>query len=654
MATSLSWTNTLITDKIEDKKFASMLELENENTLTIDVIIPHVFNLYKDIQNKRVMILKAGTGSGKSSTFPYHLWKYFDLNHGSLLVAQPRRNTNQANSTFVASIYGLTMGKEIGYRHGVGAVMPSEPWNILYITHQIINNLILSNSVEKFTSKYPVVILDEMHESSSEIDLIYFLVRDFIKKGCKSLFIFTSATLNEKKIAKYFDISVNIFPLFIHVKGNDENMKVNMFTPDDNDRDIIRYLKNALEKTFIFGKYSKNLETISRMNENNVPLIDTVIFCPTQMFINNFMKIVTEMFKEEINNKNIIVISYKSADSTYNTVNEKIYQKMNDDYERTTSLIVIGTTVLETGITVRRLNTVIDTCLKNDKIELVVGGFSKMIVQPISESELLQRRGRAGRVGEGNYYSFYSEKSISFINEHEEIPGAKYPIPKTFTTKDFALNIILMYYQTMAINQLYKDGIGEYLQDMPFDKLLELSKKIKPLYVEFDMINTVPFDIYIESFNYLFKHNLLNSNFSLSVNGLISKYFDNKIVMISLLIKYLLQKINPIDIVWILSLLDKYENFDFKFVMGISRQIQTKTLIEALKNIVKKNLKFEPLIEKDYEIININVWGDIQKNFIDVFSTVYSFVNRFNFMQNNLFPSYFKGEIDILDIDFTF
>jgi hypothetical protein len=327
---------------------------------------------------------------------------------------------------------------------------------------------------------------------------------------------------------------------------------------------------------------------------------------------------------------------------------------MNEDYDRTTSLIVIGTNVLETGVTIRRLNTVIDTCLKNDRIELIIGNFSKTIVQPISESELLQRRGRAGRVGEGNYYSFYSEKSISFISEHEDIPGAKYPIPKTFITKDFALNIILMYYQTIAINQLHEDGIGEYLQKMSFDKVLELSKKIKPFYIEFDMINNIPFDIYVESFNYLFKHHLLNPDFSLSVNGLIAKYFDNKIVMISLLIKYLLQKINPIDIIWILSLLDKYENFDFKFILGINKQTPTNTLIESLKNIVKKNLKFEPLTEKDHEIIDIYVWDNIQKNFIDVFSMVYNFVNRFNFMQNNLFPSYFKGEIETLEIDFTF
>lgn len=654
MTTSLTWTNTLITKNIEDKRLASMLELENENTLTIDVIMPHIFNFYKDINNSRIMILKAGTGSGKSSTFPYNIWKYFKLRFGSILVAQPRRNTTQSNSTFVAKLNNLTMGKEIGYQNGINRLKPEDPYNMLYITHQIINNIILSSNFENFTSKYPIVLLDEMHESSYEVDLIYFLVKNLINKGCKSLFIFTSATLNEEKIASYFNVKTNIFPLFIHVKGNDENMKVNMFSPKDDDRDIINYIRSALEKTFIFGRFSKNLEKISRKNDDNTPLIDTVIFCPSFQFINNFIKIITELFKNDIDDKNIVIISYNADDGTYNTINEKIYKKMNDDYERISSLIVVGTNVLETGVTIRRLNTVIDTCLKNDRINPIVGNINNVIVQPISESELLQRKGRAGRVGEGNYYSFYTEKSLLYISNHDEIPGMKYPIPKTFITNDFAMNIILTYYQKLSMIQLNKDGIGEKIHDISFDKIIELGKLIKPIYIDFKMINPIPFDIYIESYNYLFKYNLLNIDFSLSINGLISDYFNNKIIMTSLIIKYLIQGVNSLDIIWILSLLDKYENFELKFIKGIPRNMPLNKLIVSLKNLVQKDLNFEKFEDNDFQVIGVFTWDIIQKNFIDVFITVYNFINKFNYIQNNYIKSYFNNEIDELKINFDF
>jgi late competence protein required for DNA uptake (superfamily II DNA/RNA helicase) len=651
MSTSLTWKETLITDYLEDKNFAELLLLENESVTSINIIVPHILQKYEKITGNfdNVLIFKAGTGSGKSSTLPFNIYKKFNLNYGTIIVAQPRILTTQQNSSFVAKINGLTMGKEIGYKNGANEILPTDKFNILYVTHQIINNLMFSISPEKFTKKYPVVILDEIHESSSEITLVYFLVKEFIKKGCKSLFIFTSATLNEITIASYFNINFRNFYNFMYVKGNDENMKVNTFYFNENEK-ITEYLKNILDKTFIFGKYSENLKTISRKNDDKTPLIDTVIFCPTTNFINSIINIINNLYKDDIEKKNIVVISYKADDNKYKTINDITYNKMVEDYERKVSMIIVGTTVLETGVTIRRLNTVIDLGLKNDNISPVIGNFSNTVILPISESELLQRKGRAGRVGEGNYYSFFTKKAVSYLAKHDDIPGIKYPIPKIFVTKDFSINIILKYYQKISFDILKKENTNlvEFINffDIDFFKLPLLSKSIKPFYINFDMINKIPFDMYIESFNYLFKQKLLNKNFSLSINGLIAFFFNNNISMTYMMTLLLLEELNPIDICYILSIFDKYETFEIKYIQGIRRKNNLFQIIVALKNLIIKDLTGKSLNEEDFKIINLHGYQTIQENFIDTFNLVFNFINKFNFYKTMNKQSYFKNEIN--------
>ena len=119
------------------------------------------------------LILRSPTGSGKSIALPY-LLKKSGLVKGKILVAQPRRIAARMLAKQLAKMSKWELGNEVGYqvrfdkRH-------SQETQIIYATDGIVLNKLLGGDS---LDDVEVLILDEFHERSAQLDLALALALD--------------------------------------------------------------------------------------------------------------------------------------------------------------------------------------------------------------------------------------------------------------------------------------------------------------------------------------------------------------------------------------------------------------------------------------------------------------------------------------------
>ena len=169
----------------------------------------------------RILVIRAKTGSGKSTTLPVEIFRIFKPNSTteysgpSILVTQPRVLTAQEIAKDIASspdwAADMVLGENIGYSTGSGKLI-AKGGGLLYATiGTLLMQLRTPEAKDTIMKLYKFIILDEVHERSMEFDMTVMLMKKFINenysnKRCPFL-ILTSATFDVEKYCKYFEIS---------------------------------------------------------------------------------------------------------------------------------------------------------------------------------------------------------------------------------------------------------------------------------------------------------------------------------------------------------------------------------------------------------------------------------------------------------------
>ena len=393
----------------------------------------------------RVIIIKAGTSSGKSTTIPPELYnKFYEISRKNIIVTQPRVLTAVDIPLQVIQFYkNLKLGENIGFKTGIVERKPNR--GIIYMTIGVLIQQLKLLDDEAIMKKYSFILIDEVHDRSIQTDTALFYLKSFLQRNWQlstcPLLILMSATIEPEIFMNYFECPENHF---IEVKGFSHPID-NQFSKYQLSN-YISYAINMAEKTHL-----ENLTDI----DNNILVRDILIFVQgnkdAKIIIEKLHKFNSEILEKtqteidlylsNINqniNKNkineitggkdlpyyicpILITSdtykeggndYKNLFSDLALLSVPIYSsdKKIIKYVKPSRKIIVGTNVVETGLTIPTLKYCIDTGFAKVNEFNPNFGISLFINKPITHDSAMQRRGRVGRKTSGIWYPCYTEE----------------------------------------------------------------------------------------------------------------------------------------------------------------------------------------------------------------------------------------------------
>ena len=327
------------------------------------------------ISSNPISIIVGETGSGKTTQIPLFLLEIIPP-EAKIAITQPRRVAARSVARYVAERIGCNIGEEVGYQVRFDD-HTTEGTRINFMTDGILLRKIQEDPL---LQEYSVVMVDEAHERSLNIDFILGLLKKIQKEreraGLTPLkIIISSATLEKEKFSTYFsgapvvEIPGRLFPIEIHYE----------------EKPVYDYPRAAAEK-------------VKMIIEQNKPG-DILIFMPGWEEILSTIKHI-----EALDIKDILILPLHGDMNPEDQ--DKIF--LPSDKRK----VIVATNIAETSVTVPGVRYVIDSGLIKQLVFNPATGIESLVVQPHAKSGCIQRAGRAGRIAPGECWRLYTRENF--------------------------------------------------------------------------------------------------------------------------------------------------------------------------------------------------------------------------------------------------
>jgi HrpA-like RNA helicase len=385
--------------------------------------------------NDRILIIKAKTGSGKSTVMPVELFRILrnkdtsnsiPYNGLKVLCTQPRVLTAIELARGVSSINSswnpdMILGKIVGYSTGPKKERAN---GLIYATAGVLRAKLNNNTDDEIMNEYKFIIIDEAHERSVDSDVLLFMLYKFYKRneGNKNLpfLILTSATFDTLKYANYFNISNNNI---INISGIQYNIKPHYLSDDTN------------------NIYESIINIISKINKNkdDPEKADVLIFAPGMKEMNEIELQIKKYIKEYVLVLKLDGEAVRKETQDYLLVfeNYKKLPKLNNKLPL--RRIIISTSVAETGLTINTLKYVIDMGFHRGIESYPIYNIRGLITRPATQSRIIQRKGRCGRLFDGEFYALYTKLTYDTLDEQQ--------LPDIITSSEEYNMVHLLFYR---------------------------------------------------------------------------------------------------------------------------------------------------------------------------------------------------------------
>lgn len=147
------------------------------------------------VEHNQVVIIKAETGSGKSTQVPQFLLKHFQR----VIVTEPRRIAAKSLAQRIAQEMQCEVGGLVGYRTSLERKEGAETC-ILMCT----DGLELVQTLLGKRSEGEVLVIDELHEWNMNIELLVAWARHQLARGELGKLVLMSATIDQSSLSDYF------------------------------------------------------------------------------------------------------------------------------------------------------------------------------------------------------------------------------------------------------------------------------------------------------------------------------------------------------------------------------------------------------------------------------------------------------------------
>jgi len=336
------------------------------------------------LAENQVIVVQSPTGSGKTTQIPVILHEAGYSAHGIIAVTQPRRIAAMSVSEFIAKQLNTTYPGLVGYKMRFED-KTDETTKIKIMTDGI---LLQEMKLDPWMSKYSVVMVDEAHERSLNIDFVLGLLKRILAERKDFKVIISSATMNAEAFSTYFDgcpivtIDTQIYPVTM------------VYDPP-------AIPASTLNDSASEALLAKIENTIDRVLDNH-DQGDILVFLPGEKIIRDC---VARLSSASFHSKIHIV-------PLYGRLAKEEQEHVFDSAPFGKKKVVISTNIAETSVTINGITTVIDSGLAKLNYYSPKTFTSSLIETPVSKASCNQRRGRAGRTCPGTCYRLYSIKDF--------------------------------------------------------------------------------------------------------------------------------------------------------------------------------------------------------------------------------------------------
>lgn len=162
-------------------------------------IYKHQNEINEALASHQVIVVQGPTGCGKTTQLPRILLRN-PMITGRIGLTQPRRIAAVSVSMRIAQEIGCELGGEVGY-----AIRFDDKTSEDTIVKVMTDGILLQESrMDPLYEQYQVIIIDEAHERSLNIDLAMGLLKLALEKRPELRVIISSATIRAETFQKYF------------------------------------------------------------------------------------------------------------------------------------------------------------------------------------------------------------------------------------------------------------------------------------------------------------------------------------------------------------------------------------------------------------------------------------------------------------------
>ncbi|MFL2529046.1 MAG: ATP-dependent RNA helicase HrpA [Candidatus Azotimanducaceae bacterium] len=345
-------------------------------------ITSRLLDIEKAVVENQVVIVAGETGSGKTTQIPKICLAMGLGVYGSIGHTQPRVVATRTVSQRIAAEVSSQMGGLVGYQVRFDE-RTSQQTQIKIMTDGI---LLAETKNDRFLDQYQVLIIDEAHERSLNIDFLLGYIKTILPKRPDLKIIVTSATIDVQRFANYFndapiiEVSGRTYPVDVIYRPTEE------VKGQDIDQQIYQGVLEALGEI--------EIENNSKPNPG-----DVLVFLSGEREIR---ELADEIRKSRFKSFDILPLYSRLGVSEQN----QVFQ--THDKPR----IVLATNVAETSLTVPGIHYVIDPGLARISRYSYRSKIQQLPVERVSQASAEQRKGRCGRVAPGRCIRLYSEEDF--------------------------------------------------------------------------------------------------------------------------------------------------------------------------------------------------------------------------------------------------
>lgn len=349
-------------------------------------IYKHQDEINQALANHSVIVVQGPTGCGKTTQLPRILLRN-PMITGRIGLTQPRRIAAVSVSMRIAQEIGCELGDEVGY-----AIRFDDKTSDDTIVKVMTDGILLQESrTDQCYNQYQVIIIDEAHERSLNIDLAMGLLKLAIEKRPELRVIISSATIRAEDFQRYFSRTGD---------GSDVPLiTINARTyPVD-----IQY--RPLQGGDRFEMPQALTDEVKRIHKSGKPG-HILCFLPGQGAILTCQEMLQTAQTTEKGFRDLWILPLYGQLSREEQ--ERVFQEQPGKRK-----VVLATNIAETSITIPDVRFVIDSGIAKIPRFNNQTHVTTLREEAISSASLAQRAGRAGRTAPGVCFRLFDEQKLS-------------------------------------------------------------------------------------------------------------------------------------------------------------------------------------------------------------------------------------------------